>query len=291
MENSITSVKNLRKEFITKLSGFYHEEEITQMIYMLFEEYLGWSKTKVHLSYNSEIPQTVLNLFTKALNDLCTGKPIQYLLGKAWFNGFLLTVDPRVLIPRPETEELCVIIGNSFKDNQNQVLSILDVGAGSGCISIDLKKRFPDARVTGIDSSSDALDIALKNAHENHCEIDLFQSDILCRKDWKIFGRFNLIVSNPPYVLESEKKLMNLNVIAFEPSQALFVTDNDPLQFYRAIADFAGGHLFHPGHLFFEINEQFGKDIVDLLLSFGFSNVEILRDIHGKERFVRGNLV
>ncbi len=291
MENSTISVNNLRKEFSTKLSGFYHEEEITQIIYMLFEEYLGWSKTQVHLSYNSEIPQAVLSLLTKALDDLCTGKPIQYILGKTWFNGILLTVDPRVLIPRPETEELCEIIGNSFKDNQNQVHSILDVGTGSGCISIDLKKRFPDASVTGIDSSLDALDIALKNALENHCEIDLFQSDILCRNDWKKFGRFNLIVSNPPYVLESEKKLMNRNVTAFEPSQALFVTDNDPLEFYRAIADFAVSHLFHPGHLFFEINEQFGKEIVDLLLSFGFSDVRILRDIHGKERFVKGNLV
>ena len=291
MENSITSVNNLRKEFSTKLSEFYHDDEIAQMIYMLFEEYLGWSKTKVHLSYNAEIPPAGLTLFTKALNELCTGKPIQYILGKAWFNGILLTVDPRVLIPRPETEELCAIIGNSFKDSQNQVLSILDVGAGSGCISVDLKKRFPHASVTGIDSSRDALDIALKNALENHCEIDFFQSDILSRKDWKKFGRFNLIVSNPPYVLESEKKLMNRNVTAFEPSQALFVTDNDPLQFYRAIAEFAGSHLFHPGHLFFEINEQFGKDIVDLILSLGFSDVEILRDIHGKERFVRGNLV
>ncbi len=291
MENSIISVNNLRKEFSTKLSGFYHDEEIAQIIYMLFEEYLGWSKTQVHLSHNSEIPQTVLSLLTKALDDLCTGKPIQYILGKAWFNGILLIVDPRVLIPRPETEELCAIIGNSFKDNQNQVHSIIDVGTGSGCISIDLKKRFPDASVTGIDASRDALDIALKNALENHCEINLFQSDILCRNDWKKFGRFNLIVSNPPYVLESEKKLMNRNVTAFEPSQALFVTDNDPLEFYRAIADFAVSHLFHPGHLFFEINEQFGKEIVDLLLSFGFSDVGILTDIHGKERFVRGYLV
>jgi len=286
MENRVIFVNNLIKKFNTKLSGFYHEDEIRQITYMLFEEYLGWSKTQVHLSYNLEIPEAALTLFTNALTELCTGKPIQYILGKAWFNGILLTVDKRVLIPRPETEELCAIIGANLRDNHNQNFSILDIGTGSGCISIDLKKRFPNARITGIDSSRSALEIALKNAHENHCQLELIQSDILNNEDRITLGRFNMIVSNPPYVTEIEKKLMNRNVTEYEPSQALFVSDSNPLQFYIAIADFADSHLIRPGHLFFEINERFGKEIRNLLLFCGFSEVEIIKDIHGKDRFV-----
>ena len=286
MENMVTFVKVFIKEFTAKLSGFYHGDEIRQIIYILFEEYLGWSKATVHLSFDLEIPEAILILFSNALDELCAGKPIQYILGKAWFNGILLTVDTRVLVPRPETEELCAIIGATFKTNQNRNFSFLDIGTGSGCISIDLKKRFPNASVTGIDTSRNALEIAMKNAYDNHCAIEFFQSDILCSEDRIKLGRFNVIVSNPPYVLESEKKSMNRNVTEYEPSQALFVSDSDPLQFYIAIADFAGSHLIRPGHLFFEINERFGVEIRNLVLSCGFSEVKIIKDIHGKERFV-----
>jgi len=286
MENGLTSVKNLVSEFRLELKAIYRDDEISQFIYMLFEEYMGWPKTKVHLGYNLEIPEATLALFTNALTELCTGKPIQYILGKARFNGTLLTVDARVLIPRPETEELCAIISSCLSKSPHRHPAVLDIGTGSGCIPIDLKKRFPDAVVTGIDSSPGILEIALKNARENRCDIYIVLSDILKKEDQSMLGQFNVIVSNPPYVPEGEKILMSRNVTAFEPSQALFVADSDPLRFYEVITDFAVSHLTRPGHLFFEINERYGQEVRYLVHSFGFSEVVVLKDIHGKDRFV-----
>ncbi len=289
MENRNISVKKLVDDFNARLSEIYNAGEISQILYMLFDEYLQWTKTRVHLLYSEEIPEAALALFNRALSDLLQGRPVQYILGKAWFNGSLLHVGPGVLIPRPETEELCEIIGATLAGSTGMPLSILDVGTGSGCIAIDLKKRFPQAVVTAVDASSGALEIARANATANQAEINFIQADILGDTRLTVPGSFSVIVSNPPYVTESEKPAMNRNVTDFEPAMALFVTDGDPLQFYRVITGFAADRLASPGYLFFEINERFGMEVRNLGCSCGFSQVEILQDIHGKDRFVKTN--
>ena len=276
--------------FREKLSVIYPDKEIGQFLYILFEEYLGWQKTTVHLSLDVEIPEPAIISFNLALEELQSGKPIQYILNKSWFNGTLLKVDANVLIPRPETEELCSIIKSGYHDNGKKQISILDIGTGSGCIAIDLKKHFSNAEVTAVDISIDALKIASENARANNCEISFIHADILNKTDRTELGKYNMIVSNPPYIAESEKILMHRNVTKFEPDEALYVTDHDPLLFYRAIAEFAIDHLVPPAHLYFEINERFGREVAEIVLSSGFDEVKILHDFHGKERFVTGVL-
>ncbi len=278
-------VKNLIRDFHEKLAGIYPEQEIRQILYMLFDEYLGWTKTRVHLSLDAEIHEPEMNSFKLALGELVTGKPIQYILRKAWFNETLLKVGPGVLVPRPETEELCSIIQADHHEQQDQHFSILDVGTGSGCIAIDLKKKFPFSSVTAIDNSIQALEIAVENAFSNNCDVIFMHVDILNQSQWKAMGKYNLVVSNPPYIAESEKRQLHRNVIGFEPANALFVSDDDPLIFYRAICGFACTHLISTGSLYFEINERFGREVCELLVSFGFENVKILKDFHDRERF------
>ena len=284
------SVKSLIHLYKMELSSRYPGHEIMQMIYFLFEEYMGWSKTSVHLSLNQEIPEKAMPSFTQALAELTTGKPLQYVIGWTLFNGSRLTVNSSVLIPRPETEELCIIIKSDCDRKPLPTLSILDIGTGTGCISIDLKKYFLNARVTGIDSSPEAINTAILNARDNYCKIDFLVSDILNDNTWGNFGLYDLIVSNPPYVLETEKQKMNANVIDFEPANALFVPDDNPLLYYRSIAAFAKRHLIPGGLLYFEINEQFGLETGNLVHDYGFDKVEVVMDIRGKDRFVRAIL-
>ena len=286
METASNLVKNLIQDFRKKLSGIYPEQEVMQFIYILFEEYLGWEKTRVHLSFDAEIQETAMKSFDQAMQELCSGKPIQYVISKSWFNGTRLKVDAKVLIPRPETEELCSRIKADYVAQQKQPFSILDIGTGSGCIAIDLKTHFPRSMVTAIDNSRDALEIASENARTNQCAISFLQADILDQVSWPVLGKYNIIISNPPYVLENEKNRMHRNVIEFEPVQALFVDDHDPLIFYRAISAFAVTHLIPPARLYFEINERFGKKVSELVHSFGFNEVRVIHDFHGKERFV-----
>ncbi|MCX6267128.1 MAG: peptide chain release factor N(5)-glutamine methyltransferase [Bacteroidetes bacterium] len=283
-------VENLIWRFRRKLAGIYPDPELRQLIYILFEEYLGWDKIMVHISLHVEIQEPELTLFNQALNELYTGKPIQYITGKSVFNEIVLKVDSNVLIPRPETEELCSIIKADDQEIKNKEISILDIGTGSGCIAIDLKKYYPYSCVTAVDNSIEALSVAKDNAVSNHCKISFIHADILNQTDWPHLGRHQIIVSNPPYVLESEKKQMHRNVLDFEPKQALFVSDNDPLLYYKAISVFAVTHLTAPAYLYFEINEQFGAAISAFLYNLGFEDVHVLPDFHGKDRFVAAKL-
>jgi release factor glutamine methyltransferase len=279
-------VKNILPEFRQKLGGLYPDREIRQFVYILFEEYLGWHKTRVHLSPDEGIPEPVMASFNLALLDLLAGKPIQYVIRKCWFNGTLLEVDAGVLVPRPETEELCAIIKADYRGTAEHGISILDIGTGSGCIAIDLKKYFPGSKVTAIDVSQGALEIAQRNAWSSHAEISFVHANILDPGEWADLGKFNVIVSNPPYVPDSEKKQMHRNVTEFEPAQALFVRDDDPLEFYRAISGFAVAHLIPPASLYFEINEHFGREVGYLVSSLGYQSIRIMQDLHGKDRFV-----
>jgi release factor glutamine methyltransferase len=289
MESMALMVNNVILDFHQKLAGIYPEGEIRQFIYILFEEYLGWEKTKIHLSLGNELPETTRQLFYKALIELQSGKPIQYIINKSWFNSTLLKVDKGVLIPRRETEELCSIIRSDHQENQ-ETIRILDIGTGSGCIAIDLKKHIPHAIVSAIDYSHSAVEIAKDNAMSNDCDISFTPSDILDEKGWVHLGNYDIIVSNPPYVTEGEKKLLHQNIIGFEPEMALFVPDNDPLIFYKAILNFSASSLTPGGFIYFEFNELFGKEIKQLIISAGFERVSILLDFQGKERFARAIL-
>jgi release factor glutamine methyltransferase len=290
MEIKSNSVKELIQLYKTNLAVHYPAHEIMQIIYLLFEEYMGWSKTKVHLSYIEDMPENKMFIFDQFLSELITGKPVQYVLGWTLFNGIKIIVNNNVLIPRPETEELCLKIKSDLSLKTKMCFSILDIGTGSGCISIDLKKNFPTSIVTGIDCSQPAIDIASTNANANNCSVNFLLLDILNPVDCSTLGLFDLIVSNPPYVRESEKATMHMNVKAFEPASALFVPDEDPLKYYEAIAAFALEHLTHEGRLYFEINEKFGRDVCLLTKSLGFGTVDRICDINGKDRFIRAIL-
>jgi len=280
-------VKNVVRDFNAGLQNLYPANEIMSFVYLLFDEYLQWPKTKVHLSYEVSLNGQTLSRFRNALEKLSLGEPIQYIIGKGWFNGLTLSVTPDVLVPRPETEGLCRNIYSENIQNQYLDISILDIGTGSGCIAIDLKKKFPYAWVTGTDISEKALRVAGHNAAIFQLPIDFIGADILLPLHWGRFGVYDLIVSNPPYVTESEKRWMHRNVVEFEPPSALFVPEDEPLKFYSAIGAFASLHLRRSGSLWVEINERFGKEVRDLFREMNFQKVEVLQDFFGKDRFVK----
>ncbi|MGA3013270.1 MAG: peptide chain release factor N(5)-glutamine methyltransferase [Bacteroidales bacterium] len=287
MENNKVSVKFIIDKFGQELRGQYRQEEILQFAYILFEEWMGWSRLDVHLNSQKLLKRGEVHSFLEALEQLKNNRPIQYITGVTHFLDLEIKVREGVLIPRPETEELVQLIMNDHHYRQYEQVSILDIGTGSGCIPIAIKKQFPGFDITAIDDSQVALDIAGTTALFNNCRINFLQADILDRNLWDSVSSFSLIVSNPPYVLESERSLMQRNVIDYEPHEALFVSDDDPHIYNKAIGEFAFFHLLRPGSLYLEINERFGRQIKDLLISTGFDKVEIIKDIHGKDRFIR----
>ena len=287
MENNRVSVKMILDGFSQKLAENYRQEEIMQLAYVLFEEWMGWTKADIHIERQKFLKGEEVVRFRKALEELQKNKPIQYITGVSHFLDTKIKVTEGVLIPRPETEELVSLIINDYQHRQYESLSLMDIGTGSGCIPVAIKKQMPCFDITAIDISTVALDVARENSLLNQCNIQFILADILDRQEWKNFPVFSVIVSNPPYVTESERILMHPNVVDYEPGEALFVTDNDPLKFYKAIAEFAFLHLSRPGSLYFEINERFGNPIKELLLSTGFDKADVLKDIHDKDRFIR----
>ena len=223
------------------------------------------------------------------LQALATYKPIQYVLGEAWFAGMLFFVNEHVLIPRPETEELVDWITSEIQNSKFKIQNIIDIGTGSGCIPISLKKKSPGLSVTAVDISNDALIVAKQNADSLQADIRLLNIDFLDETNWDQLPVFDIIVSNPPYIKQSEQSNMNKNVLDFEPLIALFVPDEDALLFYRKIAVFGKTHLAKQGYIFFEINEALGKEVCALLEANGYK-VELRKDLQGKDRMVRANL-
>jgi len=285
-----TTIKMMTEGFIKKLEPIYTRNEVMQLFYTLSQEYLGWPKTKVHLDPGYEIPEHIRTNFIAALERLSRSEPIEYITGKCTFNGNVYEVNSSVLIPRPETEELCNMIAADFLAEKYADLSILDIGTGSGCIAIDLSLKFPYARVTAIDQSEGALEVAERNAGRLGAKVSFIRKDILQPPAFDGLGPFDIIVSNPPYVTPEEKTEMKPNVLGFEPSGAIFIMDKDPLLFYRSIASRAVHKLKRPGWIYFEINERFGKEMTDLLKQEGFSKAEIIKDVFGKDRFSRAFL-
>lgn len=270
-----------RHHFKSRLEGQYPNEEIITFFGWLCESYLGLKRAEIPLELKRRLADEETSLLDKARFQLEKNVPIQYLLGEAYFYGMKFKIGPGVLIPRPETEELVDLILKEVPEGQ---FSVLDIGTGSGCIAIALAKHLPKASVTAIDISSVALDIARKNADLNNVKVEFIESDIL--KTGFLENKWDVIVSNPPYVLISEMKNMQAHVVEHEPHNALFVPDKDPLLFYKKIAAVAKQSLNKKGKLFFEINEAFGRDTLHMLKSYEFGNIKLLQDIFGKDRMV-----
>lgn len=272
---------------VSKLETVYGKGEAQSLSFLLLEHLYALSRTDILSGKpiaNSTGREALLEQYIGRLNE---SEPIQYILGETEFYGYRFEVNPSVLIPRPETEELVHLILAENKDEPS--LSILDIGTGSGCIAISLKKELANASVSALDVSEKALTTAKKNADLNNAEIFFIQKDILSPSNE--LPRTSIVVSNPPYVTKSEKALMKQNVLAHEPSLALFVEDHDPLIFYRTIAQKAKHSLFPEGKIYFEINEQFGNETAAMLEETGFRNIRIIQDLQGKDRMIRAQKI
>ena len=278
-------LKELRESMIQKLSGIYPEKECVSLVNWLFFSVAGIDKKDFSLDPGSLDEAKIKNELLEKLEELMLYKPIQYVTGTAYFYDLELDVNPSVLIPRPETEELVKWVYDDFKNQKD--LRILDIGTGSGCIILALGSMLKQTHLTAIDISETAIKTASGNADKYLIDIGFKKINMLEEKEWDEMGTFDLIVSNPPYVRESEKSLMKPNVLEYEPPEALFVTDEDPLLFYRAIARFSRLKLSQNGKLYLEINENLGNETVLLLKSEGFTDIILKKDIAGKDRMVK----
>ena len=271
-------MKDLINDITAQLSACYPEDEARTLAWWILEESTGLSRSQ--LLCDCKGTKNISNLQI-IIDRLLHFEPIQYIFGHTLWNGLDLKVTPATLIPRPETAELVEKISN-FKF-QNSNCRVLDIGTGSGCIAIALKKAHPEWQVTGMDISPQAIEVARENAGRNKVEVTFLETDVF--SDFN--EDFDIIVSNPPYICESEKESMRRNVLDYEPASALFVPDHDPLRFYRRIAErFAHA----PKYLFFEINEAFGEPLRALMEQKGYTDIVITKDIYGKPRIIEGRM-
>jgi len=277
------TVQEARKDLIGSIQKIYAESEAANIADLLIENISGLSKTDIILKKDFLFSENQVIQFKNAELRLLNNEPIQYIINEAWFYGLKFYVDQDVLIPRPETEELieCIISNLKFPIDS---LKILDIGSGSGCIPIALKRKLRKAEVWSCDVSEKALAVAKRNAVTLGAEINFLHLNFLNDKETVNLPSFDIIVSNPPYVPERDKSSMQPNVLNYEPRTALFVPDNDALIFYKAIAAFAKKHLNKNGSIFLEIHEEYGNAVKDLFLDEGFLSVEIKKDMQGKDR-------
>lgn len=279
MSSNVT-VAAMRAELKRRLSPIYGNYETDAMIRLIFHALKGWDTTALAINFDSIISDNLIRHIDNILMRLEKHEPIQYILGETRFYGFDLKVTPDVLIPRPETAELVDII---VKQNSQEDLRVLDIGTGSGVIAIALCRNLKFPQVTALDFSPKAIEVAKENAKILNTNIKFINADIF---DWDALAdSFDIIVSNPPYVTESEKTNMEENVLDYEPHSALFVPDNDPLLFYRRIADVSIDSLTPEGTLYFEINPLYAEMLKEMLLSKGYKSIELIRDSYGKLRF------
>jgi len=268
-----------------KLSGLYDRPEIDSFCFLIINHLLGFSKSEMILNQDYTFSDSDVKKAHEITSRLIGFEPIQYIVGQTEFYGLPFFVEPGVLIPRFETEELVDMI---IKENSGkELLKILDIGSGSGCIAISLKKNLPAAEVWCCDISDKALELTRRNAEINGVKINIEKFDILSNNTFNTQG-FSLIVSNPPYITCKEKEVMPKNVLNHEPELALFVSDDDPLLFYRSIAEKSIHLLTHNGTIYFEINEAYGSEIKTLLTQHQFE-ATIVKDINGKDRMVRAS--
>ena len=280
------SLQDTKQAMKHQLSNVYDALELNSIVNILIEEVTGWDALHQNIHKNDALEQSHTDQLTHYVEKLLTGKPLQYIIGKAWFMGKAFMVNEAVLIPRPETEELVEWIVE-YAQIINKPLSILDIGTGSGCIPISLKQAIPNASITAIDISKEALAVAQQNAAAHNTNIEWIELDILQTKHLK--DQYDIIVSNPPYIPLREKPNMQSQVIDHEPAIALFVPDQYPLIFYSKIAHIGKSALKPNGQLFFEIHYDQGEAIMALLNEMGY-HAELRQDIYGKDRMVRASL-
>ncbi len=278
----MNTIKELTEYALGELASEYEAREIRSLCTRIFTDILSYTNIDIHIRKNEILDRTFVLGFKNIVRELKTAKPIQYILGQTVFDDRILKVDPNVLIPRPETEELVRLTDLHCRPG----LSLLDAGTGSGCIAIALAKRNPLMKITAADICPHALEIARENALSNEVDIDFLERDIL-NFDTYAWPFFDIIVSNPPYVRESEKPGIHPRVKDFEPPKALFVPDENPLLFYKCIGELGLAQLNPCGLLFFEINEALGKETATLLSDMGYVGVEIKKDLFDRERFVK----
>lgn len=274
-----------KKHFITELQNEYPSEEISSFFNILIAHYLNVTRLQLALDPKKKISSEEKLLFDEVLLKLKQHQPIQYILGESEFFGLKFQVNQHVLIPRPETEELVSWILSDLSDAKTSALKILDIGTGSGCIAISLAKNLPEAKLTALDISEKALEVASKNAEANEVEVTFVTQDVLHSNE--ALDSFDIIVSNPPYIRDLEKKEMNRNVLENEPETALYVRDNEPLIFYNAITKFAKENLKNGGSLYFEINQYLAQETEQLMKNANFST-SLKKDIFGNFRMIRG---
>jgi release factor glutamine methyltransferase len=284
------TLKDLANKFTDSLKAMYEEDEAQAIFLIALAHATKFNRAAYLLKKEELIAGENLRKLEAILSMLIAGKPIQYITGETLFYGLPFKVNPSVLIPRPETEELVEwmisVCSSSFQTQNSKLLTILDIGTGSGCIAISLKKNLPNAKVYALDITADTLETAQQNAILNEVEVEFISDDILKPQSVILNTQYDVIVSNPPYIKEDEKPAMHDNVLANEPHRALFVSNEDPLIFYNAIADFALKNLTKSGLLFLEINEYLGQQTANLLKDKGFTNIELRKDMQGKDRMI-----
>ena len=276
-------LQSVNQYFHMKLDALYNVNEVDSFFWILTEEKVGATKLDCMKDPDIRFNESELLDFIRYSRRLAKYEPVQYIAGVEDFMGLKLKVTPDVLIPRPETEELVDWV--SKQADKEAPLEIIDIGTGSGCIAIGVKNKLPNAFVKGVDISRKAISVAEQNAESNNLKVDFMMMDAL-NLPWER-DKYDIVISNPPYVLDSEKEQMSKNVLEYEPHTALFVEDEDPLLFYEAIGAWAAESLKKGGQLFFEINEKYAQKTVGLLEELGFSKVESRNDIFDKPRMIR----
>jgi len=274
----LCSVKSILSDIISDLRAVYPAEEARELAYWILEESTGLSRTEILTA--DKITKNIPN-YKVILQRILKKEPIQYIFGHTRWCGLDLKVTPATLIPRPETAELVSCLSDSSIHRFTDSPKVLDIGTGTGCIAILLKQQHPDWQVSAMDISGEALAVAKENALKNSVEINFFQGDVFTDE----IGEFDLIVSNPPYVMESEKKDMDTNVLDYEPASALFVSDNDPLRFYRRIAEIKKAR-----YVAFEINQALGQEMVALMENLGYTDIQLKQDSYGNDRILLARL-
>ncbi|WP_420399991.1 peptide chain release factor N(5)-glutamine methyltransferase [Flagellimonas sp.] len=282
-------LKEIKNIFHKELDPIYATEEVDSFFHLCVEHYLQLGRFVLVLQPDLVLTKEEETPLFEALSKLKLEEPLQYILGTAHFMDLDFKVNEHVLIPRPETEELVEWVILDCQVERSRDLRILDIGTGSGCIAIALAKKFPDANVYALDVSEQAIGVAKENAKLNGVDVTFIHQDIL-DPDFELELEFDVIVSNPPYVRELEKEGIKDNVKKYEPHVALFVQDEDPLLFYKAITQFAISHLKKKGKLYFEINQYLGKETQALLEAHNFLEIELRKDIFGNDRMLKGQL-
>lgn len=276
------TIRQLSKYALQELKDSYSEYEIQWLCKIIYMDVLQFTNIDIHLRKNEILDESFINKFYEIIDLLKSGRPIQHILGETLFAGLKFKVNSSTLIPRPETEELVFWVKESLTAGKR----LLDIGTGSGCIAISLGNLIPGIEITAADFSAEALKVARLNAGIHRIKAEFLERDILNYEAYS-WSTYDFIVSNPPYIRESEKQEMATRVLNHEPSTALFVPDHDPLLFYRKIAEFGNQYLSNSGELFFEINEALGKEMTDLLCHYNYRNIELRKDLYGKDRMIR----